>query len=172
MTNLFNNAVPRARKMCHVIFLLLLFALVVAWDKPASAASKPLAKVNGTVLTETDLEEALNEIMPAGVFHGGFSSKKRLQRRPQAFEKMIEKEPVSVKRICLWCLIVVFGIVAVCLLFISAASIQAGFVYRQQTGFWVPILGGTLLLGLVVILFVRATKRILSYMKEEDVLIP
>ena len=92
MINLFNNAIPRARKICHVIFLLLFLALVVAWDKPASAVSKPVAKVNGTVLTEADLEEALNEIMPAGVFHGGFSSKKRLQRRPQAFEKMIEKE--------------------------------------------------------------------------------
>jgi peptidyl-prolyl cis-trans isomerase C len=91
MINLF-KAPPRARKICHVIFLLLFIALVVAWDKPASAVSKPVAKVNGTVLTEADLEEALNEIMPAGVFHGGFSSKKRLQYRPQAFEKMIEKE--------------------------------------------------------------------------------
>ena len=85
---------------------------------------------------------------------------------------MIGKEPVSIKKICLWCLIVVFGIVAVCLLFISVVSVWAGFVYKQQTGFWVPILGGTLLLVLVVILFVRATKRILFYMKEEDVLVP
>jgi parvulin-like peptidyl-prolyl isomerase len=92
MTNLFNNATPRAREIWHVIFLLLFIALVPAWDKPAGALPKPVAKVNGTVLTETDLEEALNEIMPAGVFHGGFSSKKRLQHRPQAFEKMIEKE--------------------------------------------------------------------------------
>ena len=84
---------------------------------------------------------------------------------------MIRKEPVSIKKICLWCLIVVFGIVAACLLFISAVSVWAGFAYKQQTGFWVPILGGTLLLVSAVILFVRATKRILSYMKEEDVLI-
>ena len=44
------------------------------------------------MLTEADLEAALNEIMPAGVFHGGFSSEKRATYRPQAFEKMIEKE--------------------------------------------------------------------------------
>jgi peptidyl-prolyl cis-trans isomerase C len=51
-----------------------------------------VAKVNGTVLTEADLQQALNEIMPAGVFHGGFSSEKRATYRPQAFEKMIDKE--------------------------------------------------------------------------------
>jgi len=38
------------------------------------------------------LQAALNEIMPAGVFHGGFSSEKRNRYRPQALEKMIEKE--------------------------------------------------------------------------------
>ena len=42
------------------------------------------------MLTEADLEAALNEIMPAGVFHGGFSSEKRATYRPQAFEKMID----------------------------------------------------------------------------------
>ncbi len=75
-----------------MLCLSLVVVLLTAWAKPAGAVSKPVAKVNGTVLTEADLEEALNEIMPAGVFHGGFSSKKREQYRPQAFEKMIEKE--------------------------------------------------------------------------------
>jgi len=84
---------------------------------------------------------------------------------------MIGKEPVSLKKISLWCLIAIFGIVAACLVFISVVSLWAGFVHMQQTGFWVPILGGVLLLVLVVFLFARATKRILSYMKEEDVLI-
>ena len=84
---------------------------------------------------------------------------------------MIGKEPVSLKKICLWCLIVIFGIVAACLVFVSAISVWAGFVHMQQTGFWVPILGGALLLILAVFLFARATKRILSYMKEEDVLV-
>ena len=75
-----------------MIFLLPFIALLPALNKPAAALPKPVATVNGTVLTEVDLEEALNEIMPAGVFHGGFSSQKRLQHRPQAFEKMIENE--------------------------------------------------------------------------------
>jgi parvulin-like peptidyl-prolyl isomerase len=75
-----------------MIFLLLFLALSLLWSIPAGAFPKPVAKVNDTVLTEIDLEQALNEIMPAGVFHGGFSSKRREKYRPQAFEKMIEKE--------------------------------------------------------------------------------
>lgn len=58
----------------------------------ATTAQKPVAKVNETVLTERDLEEALNEIIPAGSFHGGFSPEKRNSYRPMATEKMIEKE--------------------------------------------------------------------------------
>lgn len=85
---------------------------------------------------------------------------------------MIEKEPVSIKKICLWCLIVILGVVAACLVFISAVSVWAGFVHMRQTGFWVPIFGGVLSLVLALFLFAWAIKRILLYMKEEDVLIP
>jgi parvulin-like peptidyl-prolyl isomerase len=92
MIKLFNNGSGKAGKIDRMIFLLLSVALSLVWCIPAGALPKPVAKVNGTVLTEADLEEALNEIMPAGVFHGGFSSKKREEYRPQAFEKMIEKE--------------------------------------------------------------------------------
>jgi peptidyl-prolyl cis-trans isomerase C len=59
---------------------------------PATAGAKRVAKVNGTILTEADLLAAFNEIMPAGVFHGGFSSEKRAKHRPRALELMIEKE--------------------------------------------------------------------------------
>jgi peptidyl-prolyl cis-trans isomerase C len=92
MTKLFNNETLKAGKIWHWMSLLLVVAILPVWDIPAAALPKPVAKVNDTVLTEADLEQALNEIMPAGVFHGGFSSEKRAKYRPQAFEKMIEKE--------------------------------------------------------------------------------
>jgi len=92
MAKLFNNSNWKAGKIQRMIFLLLSLAASLLWSIPAGAFPKPVAKVNDTVLTEADLEQALNEIMPAGVFHGGFSSKKREEYRPQAFEKMIEKE--------------------------------------------------------------------------------
>lgn len=87
-----NNRIWRAGKTQRMIILPLSLALSLFWSMPCGASPKPVARVNETVLTEVDLEQALNEIMPAGVFHGGFSSKKREKYRPQAFEKMIEKE--------------------------------------------------------------------------------
>ncbi len=73
-------------------FLALMLAMGIALPSAAQTPTRPVARVNGTVLTEADLQAALNEIMPAGVFHGGFSSAKRNKYRPQALEKMIEKE--------------------------------------------------------------------------------
>jgi peptidyl-prolyl cis-trans isomerase C len=87
-----NDITRKAGNILHVKCLVLSLALSLLWSLPAAALPKPVAKVNDTVLTEADLEQALNEIMPAGVFHGGFSSQKREKYRPQAFEKMIEKE--------------------------------------------------------------------------------
>jgi peptidyl-prolyl cis-trans isomerase C len=92
MATLFNNRTWRAGKIQRVIFPLFIVVFLLLWGSPCGAFSKPVARVNDTVLTEVDLEQALNEIMPAGVFHGGFSSKKREDYRPQAFEKMVEKE--------------------------------------------------------------------------------
>jgi parvulin-like peptidyl-prolyl isomerase len=92
MAKRFNNRTWRAGKIQRMIILLLSLALALLWDMPSGAFSKPVAKVNDTLLTEADLELSLNEIIPAGVFHGGFSSKIREKYRPQAFEKMIEKE--------------------------------------------------------------------------------
>jgi len=92
MIKLFNSGITVTGKILNFLFLFLFIALLPVWVTPAAAFLKPVAKVNDAVLTESDMEDALNEIMPAGVFHGGFSSKKREEYRPQAFEKMIEKE--------------------------------------------------------------------------------
>lgn len=76
----------------QAFFFLLVLSVLSVSVSPAEAGQNPVAKVNNTILMEADLEEALNEIMPAGVFHGGFSSEKRLQYKPRAIEKMIENE--------------------------------------------------------------------------------
>ena len=92
MIKLFNSGITGTGKILHLLFLLLVITLLPVWDKPAAALPKPVAKINDTVLTEADLQQSLNEIMPAGMFHKGFSSEKRAKYRPQAFEKMIEQE--------------------------------------------------------------------------------
>lgn len=89
-----NNGCTAAQKYLFpsFSFLCLILSLLMVRLATAGTLQKPVVKVNNTVLTETDLEEALNEIMPAGVFHGGFSSEKRMSQKPKALEKMINKE--------------------------------------------------------------------------------
>lgn len=85
---------------------------------------------------------------------------------------MIQKQTVSIKKICLWCLMVICWVMAACLAFVSFLSICAGIGHTQQPGFWVPIVFGALLLIAVLMLFVYTTMSILSHIKEEDVLSP
>lgn len=89
MTHRFKEKTNRRFRLLPITFFVVYAFACPGW---AGAYKKPVAKINDTVLTEADLEAALNEIMPAGVFHGGFSSEKRASHRPQALEKMIEKE--------------------------------------------------------------------------------
>jgi parvulin-like peptidyl-prolyl isomerase len=77
-----------------VVLLLLFFFFASAQVSLATAADppKPVVEVNGKILTEMDLNESLNELMPASRFHGGFSSEKRNSYRPKAIDNMVEKE--------------------------------------------------------------------------------
>ncbi|NOX35071.1 MAG: hypothetical protein GXP56_15305 [Deltaproteobacteria bacterium] len=79
----------RAYNILIYIFCFLTFFLLY---NPCFAQTNAVADVNGVVLINYDLQVSLNEIMPAGIFHGGFSSEKRASYRPEAIEKMIEKE--------------------------------------------------------------------------------
>lgn len=90
MTRLSSNGLVRAGEAFCLV--LVLAVIVPAWHTLAGPLDKPVVKVNGTILTEANLQETLNEIIPAGPFHGGFSPEKRLMYRQKAFEKMIEKE--------------------------------------------------------------------------------
>ena len=83
---------------------------------------------------------------------------------------MIPRQSASFKKICLWCLIVVCGMVATSLVFVSVVSLWTGVTHMHQDGFWVPVLAGAIMLGAVLFLFIRVTKRILFHMKEDDVL--
>lgn len=88
-----NPYIRKNKTIKRIAALLILFVTtLIAGPVMAAADPKPVAKVNQTVLSESDLQEAMDEIMPAGRFHGGFSSKKRASYRSRAIEKMIEKE--------------------------------------------------------------------------------
>ena len=82
-----DHAETRNINLLMPLVVLLALLMTVAGKPAAAEAQKALARVNGTVLNEADLQEALNEIMPAGVFHGGFSSEKGPNTDPRPLKK-------------------------------------------------------------------------------------
>ncbi len=60
--------------------------------------------------------------------------------------------------------------IAIGLVFVSFVSLWTGFTHMRREGFRVPVMTGAMLLSATVFLFIRATKRILHHMKDEDVL--
>ncbi len=77
---------------CAAVFLLLVFTLLSVWLSEAEAGGEAVAKVNDTVFTEDDLQQAIDEIIPKTLFHRGVTPEKRESFRPQAIEKIIKDE--------------------------------------------------------------------------------
>lgn len=71
-----------------VIFTAIILLLVF----PVAAEDKAVVNINGTVLTEMDIEDALNEIIPASTVHRGMTPEKRAAFIPRALEFLIERE--------------------------------------------------------------------------------
>jgi peptidyl-prolyl cis-trans isomerase C len=67
-------------------------AAIFLWTPMCAAQQKPVAKVNGNVLSDYEMNEALNEILPAASFHGGITPEKRQKYHDRAVDKMIEDE--------------------------------------------------------------------------------
>ena len=57
-----------------------------------SAGTRLAAKVNGTPITEKQLEIAVDEYVPRSLYHGNITPEKRAVFRPKALEEMIKKE--------------------------------------------------------------------------------
>lgn len=85
---------------------------------------------------------------------------------------MILHQNTSIKKKCLWPLIVACFMVAVLLVFISIISMRTGFLHMQQDGFWVPVSAGMALLAFAIFFFVCSIRRIISCMKAEELFHP
>ncbi len=82
---------------------------------------------------------------------------------------MIPEDDISLKKVFLWCLIVVCSMVALVMSVVSFLSVWVGFSNMHEKGFWMPVLSGSLL-GLVsVISCLWAIRRLLLSMRDEDI---
>ena len=83
---------------------------------------------------------------------------------------MIHNEPLPLKNLSLWLLLIFSGLITAYLSFVAAISLWVGLAHLQQDGFWMPILVGTLILVISLWLFYRLTKIILNRTKEMDII--
>jgi riboflavin transporter FmnP len=83
---------------------------------------------------------------------------------------MIRREPISYKRIWLWSLLVACGLLTAYIFFISVVSVWVGLDHMHQSGFWVPILVGLLVLASATAIFLRIARGIRRLMRDQDLI--
>ena len=81
---------------------------------------------------------------------------------------MISHEPLPLKNLGLWSLILLCALLTAYILFAAIVSIWVGLSHVEQDGFWMPILAGFLSMLLVLWPFLRFSRFILNAMKEKD----
>ena len=82
---------------------------------------------------------------------------------------MIQDDPLPLKAICVWCVVIATGLITAYIGFVSLVSVWVGFTHIDRSGSWVPILAGTIVFVIVSLLYCRATRAILGRLKSEDV---
>jgi parvulin-like peptidyl-prolyl isomerase len=71
---------------------LIVCALLVFWATNIVADDKVVAKVNGVAIRSTELEQAIDRLIPKISFHGGVSEEKRAELRQQALDDLVSRE--------------------------------------------------------------------------------
>jgi hypothetical protein len=81
---------------------------------------------------------------------------------------MISREPLPLKNMGLWSMLLLSALLVAYIIFASIVSIWVGLSHLHQDGFWMPILAGILTMILVLWPFRRLSRLILNSMKEKD----
>ncbi|MCF8145602.1 MAG: hypothetical protein K9N21_16945 [Deltaproteobacteria bacterium] len=74
------------------------------------------------------------------------------------------------KTLAVWACIIVGGLATTGIGLVCLVSIWEGFTHVHRPGSWVPIVAGTLVLGLAVWLYVRGTKAIHGRLDRDELL--
>jgi peptidyl-prolyl cis-trans isomerase C len=88
----YKNGIFRLVNICGIGLLCLVLVFSLFQHSEASERGKAVAKVNGTVLTEADLAEVMNRLVPATSFHWTLTPERRAKYRPKALKLLIEEE--------------------------------------------------------------------------------
>lgn len=83
---------------------------------------------------------------------------------------MYRSNPLPVKKICLWFVVVILGLILSFVIFASIISIRIGLSNIDQDGFIIPILSGIFSIVLCIFLFIGFVRFIINMLKEKDII--
>ena len=83
---------------------------------------------------------------------------------------MTTRQPMPLKSMGLYFLLLFVGIFSAYVSFLGATSIWVGLCHTRQDGFWMPILVGALFIIGTLLLFARLAKFVRNQMKERDLI--
>ena len=83
---------------------------------------------------------------------------------------MIQEDRLQFKTVFAWCFVILSGLIAGFITFLSLISVWVGFTHLYRAGSWVPILAGMVLLTLVAWLYFRLARTILTHRKEAGII--
>jgi hypothetical protein len=83
---------------------------------------------------------------------------------------MFRREPFTVKKIFLWFMVFLLGLVVSFIIFISIVSIKFGFSHLNQEGFFIPILAGGCSIVLCLFFFICLIRFIINQVREKDII--
>ena len=81
---------------------------------------------------------------------------------------MTDTEAFPLKNMSLWFVIACCGMVTAYLVFIGIISVWVGFHHFDQDGFWIPIMGGMIVIFLLLGFFFRLTRYISAKIKGKE----
>jgi uncharacterized BrkB/YihY/UPF0761 family membrane protein len=83
---------------------------------------------------------------------------------------MFRREPFPVKKIFLWFMVFLLGLVVAFIIFVSILSIKFGLSRLNQEGFFIPILAGGGSIVLSLFFFICLIRFIINLVREKDII--
>ncbi len=80
---------------CRNYFFVILLCVLLTLFSAAEAADKMIAEIGNIVITESDLQQALEQYIPVGVYHTGIDRSSKNEYRKAALDDIIERELLS-----------------------------------------------------------------------------
>jgi len=83
---------------------------------------------------------------------------------------MYRSDPFPIKKIFLWSIVGILGLIIFFVIFVSIISIRIGLSNVNQDGFIIPVLSGIFSIAICLFLFICFIRFIINILREKDII--